>query len=78
MTCDLVHSTYATATAGFAEGATIFVDLGSRKMKSSEQVVEWSERPANVKFLAVPGAKGKFAAKDDGLYWNIGFGIIIR
>ena len=59
-------------------GATIFVDLGERKVKSSEPVVTWGAKPANVKFRAVPGAAGSFTAKDNGLYWRIGFSVIVR
>ena len=62
----------------FEENATVFVDLGARKVKSSEPLVTWSAKPANVKFRAVPGTVGRFTAKDDGLYRSVGLGIIVR
>ena len=68
----------AAATATFAEGATILVDMGGRKVKSSEPVVTWTAKPENVKFRAAPGTVGRFVVKDNGLYGTTGFGIIIR
>ena len=68
----------AAATATFADGATILVDMGGRKLKSSEPVITWAAKPANVKFRAVPGTVGRVVARDNGLYGQTGFGIIIR
>ena len=76
-TCEFPKSE-VTAKATFAKGATIYVDLGERKVKSSEPIVTWAAKPENVKFLSISGAKGKFAVKEDGLYWNVGFSVIIH
>ena len=66
-------------TFEFASDAkTVLVDLGARKVKSSEPLVTWGAKPANVKFRAVPGTVGRFTAKDDGLYRSVGLGIIVR
>ena len=64
-------------TVDFADGATIAVDLGARKLKSGERVIVWSERPAkSVKFRTASG-KDRLKVCDDGLYLYRPFVIMI-
>ena len=59
----------------FADGATVYVKLGSRKFANGK-VISWNEKPKNVgtvKFRSAPGEyKRTFTSKDDGLYMTSG------
>ena len=57
-------------TLGAAEGATVRVDVGARKVTSKEPIISWTTPPANVSFAWPEGVtdKGSLLAKDDGLY----------
>ncbi len=59
----------------FADGATVYVKLGSRKFADGK-VISWNEKPKNVgtvKFRSAPGEyKRTFTSKDDGLYMTSG------
>ena len=65
----------------FADGATIYVDVGSRKTRASTPVVSWTAAPPNIgglRFIAKgDGGEHRLHVKDDGLYYNDGFVIII-
>ena len=66
-------------TLGFAEGATVYVSLGSRKVSQVERVVAWDAgKKPNVKFRPAPGTSCGFVAKVDGLYAVKGLRIVIR
>lgn len=66
----------------FADGATVYVKLGSRKFAGGK-VISWNEKPKNVgtvKFRSAPGEyKRTFTSKDDGLYMKCGgFMVLVR
>ena len=62
----------------FDENATVYVSLGERKAKASEPLIKWNAKPENVTFCKTPGTVGTLTVKDNGLYWHVGFSIIIR
>ena len=65
----------------FADGATIYVDVGSRKTRASTPVVSWTAAPPNIgglRFIATgDGGEHRLHVQDDGLYYNDGFVIVI-
>ena len=65
----------------FADGATVYVKLGSRKFAGGK-VISWNEKPKNVgtvKFRSAPGERKRtFTAKDDGLYAVSGLVVVVR
>lgn len=69
-------------TLGAAEGATVRVDVGARKVTGKEPIISWTTPPANVSFAWPDGVtdadKGSLVAKDDGLYAVTGFTIFLR
>jgi hypothetical protein len=69
-------------TLKFADGATVYVALGEKKLSDDGKVISWDEKPANirtVKFVGAPGdSKGVYIAKDDGLYRSTGLMIMVR
>ena len=86
-------SVYASTTASvsdcttpgellFADGATVRMAFGSRRIGTGEPIIRWSAPPANidtVKFLPAPGEMARsFVKKDDGLYAISGFIILVR
>ena len=86
-------SVYASTTASvsdcttpgellFADGATVRMAFGSRRIGAGEPIIRWSAPPANidtVKFLSAPGEMARsFVKKDDGLYAISGFIILVR
>lgn len=64
----------------FADGATIYVDVGSRKTRASTPVVSWTAAPSNIgglRFRVIAnGKEHKLSVQDDGLYY-LGSGIVI-
>lgn len=61
--------------------ATIFVDLGSRRVQSDDKIISWSvgaKPPVGVKFRPAPGTNCAFAAKGDGFYVVKGLAVFIR
>jgi len=66
----------------FADGATVYVKLGSRKFAGGK-VISWEARPENVgtvKFRSAPGERKRtFTSKDDGLYMTCcGLMVLVR
>ena len=75
-------NTNSDRTLKFADGATVYIDLGGKKFPQGK-VISWAEKPANintVKFLHAPGLapKGGFVAMSDGLYLKTGIMIFVR
>ena len=75
-------NTESDRTLKFADGATVYIDLGGKKFPQGK-VISWAEKPANintVKFLHAPGVapKGGFVAMSDGLYLKTGIMIFVR
>ena len=64
----------------FADGATILVDVGTRRIRSTIPVLSWTEAPANLlglKFLILSGGKAyKPTTGNDGLYLQSGCFVI--
>ena len=69
-------------TLAFADGATIAVDIGTRRIPAEGRVVAWEnevDKPTNdVKFVAPPGARYRVYTKDDGIYVMSGLIVTIR
>ena len=61
----------------FAEGATVSVKVGSRKIP--RRVIRWTEGtgPANVNFV-LADAVGRLTVESDGVYRQTGFMIIVK
>ena len=65
----------------FADGATVKVCLGTRKVLSTEPVISWSEAPANLdrirfEFPCDDGTSAKGWKEDDGIYFRR-YGLVI-
>ena len=82
-----VKGTFHTAektTVQFEDNATIYIDLGSREVKTDDQIVAWDEttKPSNLatlKFKPMPKSKYAFAKSDTGVYvLNSGLVIYVR
>lgn len=69
-------------TLAFADGATVNVKLGGRKVARGEPIISWSAKPANIDTVKFKPALGEracsFVKKDDGLYITRGFMIIVK
>ena len=66
---------------GAAEGATVRVNVGERKVTSKTPIISWTSSPAGVSFAwpdGTPASMGSLVAKDDGLYAVTGFMILFR
>ena len=66
---------------GAAEGATVRVNVGARKVTSKTPIISWTTSPAGVSFAwpdGTPASMGSLVAKDDGLYAVTGFMIWFR
>ena len=95
--CTGIHAAETTATSGvcgdkltwsidenkveFADGATVKVCLGSRKVLSTEPVISWSAAPANLdrvrfEFPCDDGTSAKGWKEDDGIYFRR-YGLVI-
>lgn len=71
---------YETRTT-FADGATIWIDLGDRRYREETQVVSWSTKPDNLSTLRFRSKDGRhrFAVRDSGVYaCPSGFRMIVR
>ena len=72
----------ANKTLAFADGATVFVDLGTRTLRSREKIIDWTgHAPANLgtlEFKLASGLGGMLRAYEDGLYHVRGTTILIR
>ena len=71
---------YETRTT-FADGATIWIDLGDRRYHEETQVVSWSTKPDNLNTLHFRCKDGRhrFAVRDSGVYaCPSGFRMIVR
>ena len=66
----------------FADGATVVIDVGTRKIGSARPVVSWTDSPANLDGLSfrilVDGIERKSTVGDDGLYLLSGLTIFVR
>ena len=66
----------------FADGATILVDVGTRRIRSDCPVLSWTVAPANLaglKFLILSGGKALVpTVGNDGIYLESGLVIFIR
>ena len=68
----------------YTDGATIYVDAGSRTVKSNTPVVSWTTAPTNVsglsfRLVTTGSDELRLSAKDDGLYLpSNGFMLIVR
>ena len=70
----------ATYTLTVAEGATVQVKLGGRRVKKSVPLITWTTKPAsidNITFAACDRG-GSVRVKDDGVYFVSGLMIIVR
>ena len=66
----------------FADGATVVIDVGARKIESARPVVSWTVAPANLDGLSfrilVDGIERKSTVGDNGLYLLSGLTIFVR
>ncbi len=66
----------------FADGATVVIDVGARKIGSARPIVSWTVAPANLDGLSfrilVDGIERKSTVGDDGLYLLSGMTIIFK
>ena len=66
----------------FADGATVVIDLGARKIGSARPIVSWTASPANLDGLSfrilVDGKERTPFVGDDGLYLLSGLTIFVR
>ena len=70
----------STYTLSAAEGATVQVKLGGRRVRNSKPLITWTTKPANIdsiKFAACDRG-GSVRVKDDGVYFTSGFMLIVR
>ena len=62
----------------FAPDAEIRINLGNRRVPSTECLIKWDAKPENVKFLSMRNGSGCFESRADGLYRFRGLAIYIR
>lgn len=62
----------------FASDAEIRINLGNRRVPSTECLIKWDAKPENVKFLSMRNESGCFESRADGLYRFRGLTIYIR
>ena len=64
----------------FADGATVKVKVGARRVGSTRgtKILGWTTAPANVNFVRAEGERFGLRKKDDGLYIYRGMTIILR
>lgn len=60
----------------FAEGSSVTVKLGNRRMQQMEPLVVWSQKPSAS--FKLKGRPGSVFATNDGLYFCSGLTIIVR
>ncbi len=75
----------ATGSLMMADGATIFLEFGDRKLRQDEPIIAWNEttKPVNLDSLIFQPspdfkAKGRFVVREDGVYFESGLFIFIR
>ncbi|MBO7683765.1 MAG: hypothetical protein J6T51_03465 [Kiritimatiellae bacterium] len=70
----------ATYTLSAAEGATVQVKLGDRRVRSSVPLITWTTKPANIDSIdfAAYDKRGLVKVADDGVYLHPGFLLIVR
>ena len=64
----------------FADGATVKVKVGARRVGSTcgTKILGWTTAPANVDFVPAEGERIGLRKKDDGLYLYKGLIILVR
>ncbi|MBP5509521.1 MAG: hypothetical protein J6Z49_01220 [Kiritimatiellae bacterium] len=71
-------------TLSFAEGGTVYVDLGEREMDYGSsymvKIASWTTQPTNVKFVATNPKRYHLTQRSDGLYClkKLGTMVIVR
>jgi len=72
--------TSGNTAISFADGATINVKLGARRVGSlrGTKILGWTTAPANVDFVQAEGELFGLRKKDDGLYVYEGMVIIFK
>ena len=84
VTIDLssITNPFSLNDISFADGATVVIDVGARKIGSARPVVSWTVAPANLDGLSfrilVDGIERKSTVGDDGLYLLSGLTIFVR
>ena len=64
-------------TMTFESGATVNIDLGSRKLANGDKIVSWSAIPEGITFVD-PSKRWWLDAREDGIYAARGFKLVIR
>ena len=64
-------------TMTFESGATVNIDLGSRKLANGDKIVSWSAIPEGITFVD-PSKRWRFDTDDNGLYVVRGLMLIIK
>lgn len=70
----------ATYTLNAADGATVQVKLGDRRVRSSVPLITWTTKPANIdsiKFASYE-KRGSVKVADDGVYFRSGLMVIVK
>ena len=66
----------------FADGATIHIDVGARKIRSATPLISWTVAPSNIDGLSFPifidGKDRTLTVGEDGLYLLNGLMILVR
>ena len=72
--------TAGNTAISFADGATVKVKIGARRVGSARgtKILGWTTAPANVNFVRAEGERFGLRKKDDGLYVYRGMVIIIK
>ena len=70
----------ATYTLSAAEGATVYVKLGNRRVRKSVPLITWTTKPASIGNITFASCDrcGKIKVMDDGVYLVSGLAIIVR
>ena len=65
-------------STSFADGAKVNIELGERKVKKGEMIIEWSQKPDSL--VTFKNTKWNLEVRDDGLYvlGKKGFRVIVR
>jgi hypothetical protein len=70
----------ATYTLTAAEGATVQIKLGNRRVKNSTPIITWTTKPSDIDNINFAACEGNFSVvkQDDGVYIRRGFVITFR
>ena len=70
----------ATYTLAAAEGATVRVKLGNRRVRKSVPLITWTTKPASIDNITFASHDrcGKIKVMDDGVYFVSGLMIIVK